>query len=68
MQTRASGDYNYLFNNGQHDLDAFYKAIAWQGLKNQNVQAWIDLPQNQKDEIDQAYQQYIFATTHNCLN
>lgn len=66
--TVMTGDYNYLSNNGQHNLDAFYKAIAWQGLKNQNVQAWIDLPQNQKDEIDQAYQQYIFATTHNCPN
>ncbi|MDQ7918447.1 hypothetical protein RBU60_12785 [Mesonia sp. MT50] len=66
--TVMTGDYNYLSNNGQLDLNSFYNAIAWQGLKNQDVQAWLNLSQNQKDEIDQAYQQYIFATTHNCPN
>ncbi|MGO2359014.1 hypothetical protein, partial [Mesonia sp.] len=66
--TVMTGDYNYLSNNGQLDLDNFYEALAWQGLKNHNVEAWQNMPQNQKDEIDQAYQQYIFATTHNCPN
>ena len=66
--TVMTGDYNYLSNNGQLDLDNFYEALAWQGLKNHNVDSWQNMPQNQKDEIDQAYQQYIFATTHNCPN
>jgi len=65
-QTVMLGDYNYLSDNGQISLDNFYEALAWQGLKNHGVQAWIDLTQERKDEIDQSYQQYIFSTTHNC--
>lgn len=41
---------------------------AWQGLKNHGVEAWVNMPQNQKDSINQAYQQYIFTTTENCPN
>jgi len=62
------GDYNFLSNNGQNNLDDFYEAIAWQGLRNQNVDAWINLSQDRKEEIDDAYQQYIFAATYNCPN
>jgi hypothetical protein len=62
------GDYNFLSNNGQNNLDDFYEAIAWQGLMNQNVDAWINLSQDRKEEIDDAYQQYIFAATYNCPN
>jgi len=65
-QTVMLGDYNYLSDNGQISLDNFYEALAWQGLKNHGVQAWIDLSQERKDEIDQSYVQYIFSTTHNC--
>ena len=63
-----SGDYNYLSSLTPNNLDAFYEALAWQGLKNHGVQAWINMPQNQKDSINQAYQQYIFTTTNNCPN
>lgn len=66
--TVMTGDYNYLSNNGQIDLDNFYEALAWQGLKHHDVQAWQDMPENQKDVINDAYQQYIFASTHNCPN
>ena len=66
--TNMSGDYNYLSSIGQNNLDAFYEALAWQGLKNQGVEAWVDIPQSQKDNINQAYQQYIKATTNNCSN
>ncbi len=67
-QTVMTGDYDYLSDNGQVSLDDFYEALAWRGLKNHNVQAWIDLPQERRDELGQAYQQYIFSTTANCLN
>lgn len=66
--TVMSGDYNYLSSLDPNNLDAFYEALAWQGLKNHDVEAWVNMPQNQKDNINQAYQQYIFTTTNNCPN
>ena len=65
-QNVMTQDYNYLSDNGQISLDDFYEGLAWRGLKNHNVQAWIDLPQSRKDELDEALQQYIFSTTANC--
>ena len=61
-------DYDYLSNGGSTALDDFYEALAWKGLEQHGVQAWIDLPQNRKDELHQAYQQHIFSTTHSCIN
>ena len=61
------GDYNYLTDNGANPLpDDFYEALAWQGLKINDVKAWVDLPQFRKDEINAAYAKHIFSTTHNC--
>lgn len=60
------GDYNYLSNNGEIDLTDFYEGLAWQGLKENNVQAYLDLPQERKDAIEAAINQYFHATTTNC--
>ncbi len=63
------GDYNYLSNNGANPIpDTFYEALAWRGLKNHNVQAWIDLPQSEKDALSQTLSQYYHSTTKNCPN
>jgi len=62
-------DYNHLLSGmgGQVNLDNFYEALAWKGLEQHEVQAWIDLSQDKKDELDQAYQQYIYSTTNSCI-
>lgn len=65
-QQIMTGDYNYMSNNGTINLDDFYEALAWQGLKENGVQAWIDLPQGRKDELDLALNQFFHATTFNC--
>ena len=62
------GDYNYLTNDGAISLDAFYRALAWNGLKDHNVQAYLDLSQTEKDVIADSLQQYYHATTSNCPN
>lgn len=62
------GDYNYLTNNGSIALDDFYEALAWQGLKNHDVQAYLDLSQSRKDEIQNALTQYYHSTTSFCPN
>ena len=65
-KTVLVGDYYYLSNNGQVSLDDFYEAIAWRGLKIHGVQAWEDLPQERKEETDQAYLQYISSISYYC--
>lgn len=46
-------DYNaYIRNFGTAPTDAFYRALAWNGLKLENVKAWMDLPQAEKDAIN----------------
>lgn len=35
-------EYNYLSNNGSISLDNLYEALAWQGLKEHKVKAWLD--------------------------
>jgi hypothetical protein len=67
-QENMPGDYNYISNGGQYNLHDFYEALAWRGLSNQNVDAWVDLPQERKDELDQALNQFYHATTFNCSN
>ena len=61
------GDYNYLTNNGLNPLpDSFYKALAWQGLKDHHVEAYINLPDSKKTELTNALNTYYHATTKNC--
>jgi hypothetical protein len=62
-----TGDYNYLTNNGTNPLpDSFYEALAWQGLKQHNVQAYIDLPDSRKEELKKVLEMYLPSTTSNC--
>ena len=60
-------DYNYLTDNGTNPLpDSFYESLAWQGLKNHNVQAYIDLPDSKKTELTNALNAHYHSTTKNC--
>nr|WP_315205649.1 hypothetical protein [uncultured Flavobacterium sp.] len=44
-KTALIDDYNKSINNyGQAPSDAFYEALAWSGLRENNVKAWADLP------------------------
>ncbi len=60
------GDYNYLTNNGTISLDDFYQGLAWSGLRNHNVQAWIDLGAVEQQKLIDATQEYFHATTKTC--
>jgi hypothetical protein len=52
-QKALPNDYNaYIRNFGSAPTDAFYKALAWNGLKEEDVSAWTELPQSQKDAIN----------------
>ncbi|PAM94407.1 hypothetical protein B4N84_14035 [Flavobacterium sp. IR1] len=47
-----TNDYNaYVRNFGEEPTDSFYRALAWNGLKDNDVKAWVDLSQVEKDEI-----------------
>lgn len=59
-------EYNYLSNNGAISLDNLYEALAWQGLENHGVQAYTDLPQTQKDKLNEALNIYFHSLTKNC--
>lgn len=43
---------NYTNFYDEEPSDAFYEALAWSGLKENNVQAWKDLSPKQKEEIN----------------
>ncbi|MDR7212745.1 uncharacterized protein YbaA (DUF1428 family) [Flavobacterium piscis] len=46
-------DYNKYTNHfGEVPSDAFYEAMAWNGLKENDVKAWNDLTANQKATIE----------------
>ncbi|KRD58622.1 hypothetical protein ASE40_20095 [Flavobacterium sp. Root935] len=48
-----SADYNNYTNYyGEEPSDAFYEAMAWGGLKDSNVKAWTDLPEDKKTSIN----------------
>ena len=58
-------DYNWLSDNGTKSLDGFYEALAWGGLRNHKVQAWLD---KGKDTIDiiNSLNNYYYETTNEC--
>jgi len=61
------GDYNYLTDNGANPiLSTFYEALAWQGLKEQGVQAYTNLLQARKDELNNSLSTYLPSTTATC--
>ncbi len=63
------GDYNYLTDNGTNPIDDnFYEALAWQGLKGQGVQAYIDLSDAKKLALQNSLNQHYHTTTKNCPN
>lgn len=43
---------NYINYYGEAPTDLFYEAIAWGGLKDNDVDKWVDLPQDEKDAIN----------------
>ncbi|MGZ9734678.1 hypothetical protein [Flavobacterium sp. GNP002] len=46
-------DYNaYINYYGEEPNDAFYEALAWVGLKDNNVDAWVKLSEAKKEEIN----------------
>ena len=45
-------DYNKYTNYyGEAPSDAFYEALAWGGLRDNDVKAWVDLPAEKKTAI-----------------
>jgi hypothetical protein len=47
-----TNDYNnYINYYGEESADAFYEAMAWGGLRDNNVKAWVDLPPEKKTAI-----------------
>ena len=52
-KTILPNDYkNYTDYYGEEPSDAFYEALAWSGLKENNVQAWTDLTPQQQQAIN----------------
>ncbi|RPD91170.1 hypothetical protein EGM88_15150, partial [Aureibaculum marinum] len=63
------GDYNYNTNNGTNPLpDSFYEALAWRGLKDHNVQAYKDLSNTKKQELEKALTDHFHSITKSCPN
>lgn len=77
-QQKMSGDYNFLSNNGQINLDDFYEALAWQGLSNImnqntddpndmiNTQAWQSKSDLEKMWIENTIRGYNETGDKNC--
>ena len=58
---------NYTNYYGEEPNDAFYEALAWSGLKDNNVKAWTDLSAQKKQEInDLASRVTKMSKTVNC--
>ncbi len=58
---------NYTDYYGEEPSDAFYEALAWSGLKDNNVKAWADLSAQKKQEInDLASRVTKMSKTVNC--
>ncbi|MFE3868413.1 hypothetical protein ACFX5E_10055 [Flavobacterium sp. LS2P90] len=52
-KTALIDDYNMYINYyGEAPSDAFYEALAWSGLRENNVKAWADLPAEKKAAIE----------------
>jgi hypothetical protein len=52
-KTALIDDYNkYINYYGEAPSDAFYEALAWSGLRENNVKAWADLPAENKAAIE----------------
>ncbi len=52
-KTVLTNDYNgYVKYFEEEPSDAFYEAMAWNGLKENNVKAWVDLPADKKASIE----------------
>ena len=65
-QTALTEDYNAYVNYfGSPPNDFFYEALAWQGLKNNNVKAYNDLPEEVKKQIE-AEQQKLNYLSKDC--
>lgn len=68
-QNALVGDYNYLSNNGLNPIpDLFYEALAWQGLKDDGVEAYTSKSDTEKQALQEALEQYYHSTTSNCPN
>lgn len=61
-------EYNYITQNGTINVDDLYEAMAWQGLKEHNVQAYYDLSSTRQAQLDLILAQYYHGLTIICTN
>ncbi len=63
-------DYNkYINYYGEAPNDAFYEALPWGGLRDNDVKAWVDLPAEKKIAIEAlANRAILLSKTVPCLN
>lgn len=63
-------DYNkYVNYYGETPSDAFYEALAWGGLRENDVKAWVDLPTEKKAAIESlANRAILLSKTVPCPN
>ena len=62
-QTALTADYNAYVNYfGTPPNDFFYEALAWQGLKNHNVKAYIDQPEEVKKLIEAEEKKLVYLS------
>ncbi|MDO6676877.1 hypothetical protein Q4517_15150, partial [Tenacibaculum sp. 1_MG-2023] len=59
-------EYNYLSQDGTKSLDNLYEALAWQGLKGHDVQAYTKLSATKKEALKKALNTYSHSLTKNC--
>ncbi|WP_281979686.1 hypothetical protein [Tenacibaculum mesophilum] len=59
-------EYNYLSQDGTKSLDNLYEALAWQGLKGHEVQAYTELSDTKKAALTEALNTYFHSLTKNC--
>ncbi|WP_440120734.1 hypothetical protein [Tenacibaculum sp. Ill] len=59
-------EYNYLSQDGAKSLDNLYEALAWQGLKGHDVQAYTELSDTKKKALKEALDIYFYSLTKNC--
>jgi hypothetical protein len=65
-QTVMKKDYENLSNNDTINLDFFYEALAWVGLREDNVIAWTSMPEIRQKELINTYNSFIGFSKLNC--
>lgn len=64
--TKMPQDRNYVSSNGTVNLDIYYDALSWQGIKGEHEAVWETVPEIRKQALHEALVRFDIASTKNC--